>query len=298
MVRANVHRLALALTLAACGGPARGLPDYSELLLAGVEPSEEAERVAAHLARAGFEEAARAEVGGVIALLMVRPADGLHAVRIVTPRGVTVALEAAPEATGPDTVAAMRGTLTLDPRSGEDLDRDGRNDLLVVRSEPGRSCWLLLAVTGAREVEALGVDPSDLDAGLCLEDLRDVNDDGTIEAIVAVRAPSLARTRMPRAELPLERDEAGTYRRVPPAVSFLAGETARLDAALAQARAEGNAEACYTLAIERALLLRAAGRSLEAQLGAFDDAVAETVWPEAFTSALDAARSTIAGGRW
>jgi len=298
MVRTLVHRLALAVTLAACGAPVRGLPDYSEYLLAGVEPREEAERVAAHLARAGFEEAARAEVGGVIALAMVRPADRLHAVRIITPRGVTVAIEAAPEPTGPDTAAAMRGTLVLDPRSGSDLDGDGRSDLLVVRSEPARSCWLVLAVTNAREVEPLGVDTSDLDRDLCLEDLRDVNDDGTVEAIVGVRATSLARTRVPRAELPLERDEAGTYRRVPPAVSFLSRETARLDAALAAARAEGDAEACYTLAIERALLLRAAGRSVEAQLSAFDEAVAATVWTEGLGEALDAARLAIASGRY
>ncbi len=276
----------------------RGLPDDSEYLVAGVEPREEAERVAAHLARAGFEETARAEVGGVIAVAMVRPTDRLHVLRVITPRGVTVALEAAPEASSAETAAAMRGRLAIDPRSGADLDGDGRVDLLVVRSEPTRSCWLLLAVTEAREVEALGVDTSDLDAGLCLEDLRDVNDDGTIEAIVGVRAPSLARTRIPRAELPLERDEAGTYRRVPPAVAFLSRETARLDAALARARAEGDAEACYTLAVERALVLHAAGRSVEAQLAAFDEAVAATVWPEGLGGALDGARLAIAAGRF
>lgn len=293
-----LRALLLGVLLASCASARPALPDYSEYLVAGVDPPHEADRVVAHLARAGFVEAARAEVSGVVALAFLREADQLYAVRVVGHRGVTIALEASPGTASAEAAAAMRGTLALDPRSGGDLDGNGTLDVLVVRREAERTCWLVLGVTDEGEAEPLVVDAADLDDDVCIEDLRDVNDDGTIEVIVGVWAEGLARSTTPRAELPLERDESGTYRRVPPAVAFVTAETQQSDAALAACRAATDAERCYTLAVERALFQRVLGRSVEAQVAAFDEATTGTVWPEELVEPLTEARSRIALGLW
>ena len=294
LARALSFLLALASFEAGCGA-ARELPDYSELLVAGVEPPAEAERVIAFLGHAEFELVERVEAGPVIALGFFRARDEHRAVRVVTRRGVSVVLDSHAE----DGITVSAGSIELDAaRSGGDLDADGRTDVLVVRREAHRTCLLVLEVDDEGEVTPLTVDARDLDPSVCLESLRDVNGDGVPEALVAVYAHRLARTRLPRAELPLERDEAGIYRRTPPAVSFLTAEGSRIDAALALARRERDPEACLTLAVERALLVFAAGRPLEGQLEAFDGSIASTVWPERFSPILAATRGAIASGRW
>lgn len=276
--------------LLACGGPARTLPDYSELLHAGVVPTDEAERVVAFLGRAEFELSSRAEVGPVIALGFLRARDGHRAVRVVTPEGVALALDSHAE----DGVTPSAGAIQIDEASsGTDLDADGHPDILVVREEPLRRCLLVIEVAEDGAVAPLRVDATDLDPSVCLESLRDVDGDGAPEAIVALyRDVGTARTA--RAELPLERDEAGLYRRTPPAVAFLSTETSRLDAALVAARNAGDAEECLTLAVERALLFLGAGRNTTAQVQAFDDATASTVWPEGYGERLSEVRRAIA----
>lgn len=294
LARALPLFIALASLEVGCG-VARTLPDYDELLVAGVDPPAEAERVIAFLARAEFELVERVEAGPVIALGFRRARDEHRAVRVVTRRGVSVVLDSHAE----DGITVSAGAIELDAaRSGGDLDADGRTDLLVVRPEAHRTCLLILEVDDEGEVAPLTVDARDLDPSVCLESLRDVNGDGVPEALVALYAHGLARTRLPRAELPLERDEAGIYRRTPPAVSFLEAEVRRIDGALVLARQAEDPEACFTLAVERALLAFAAGRALDAQLEAFDRSIASTVWPERFSPILAETRRAIANGRW
>lgn len=282
----------LAVTLTACGAPRR-LPDYSELLLAGVEPAEEAERVIAYLGHAELRLVERVEVGGVIALGFHRARDEHRAVRVVTPAGVSLSLDSHAE----DGVTASAGPIVLDrARSGRDLDGDGHLDIVVARSEPHRTCMLVIDVHEDGRLAPLRVDAIDLPPDVCLEELEDLTGDGTTEALVGIYAPELARRRAPRAPLPLERDEAGVYRRTPPAVAFLEERTARIDAALARARRAEDHDECLTLSVERALLLTAAGQSVERQLAAFDEAIAATVWPEAMSPELDRARAVLSRG--
>jgi len=284
--------LALTVMLAGCG-PARGLPDYSELLLAGVVPEEEAERVTAYLERAELRLVARVDVGGAIALGFHRERDHHRAIRVITPDGVSLSLESHPD----DGVTPSAGPIELDlDRSGHDLDGDHRLDIVVNRTEPHRTCMLVIEVTEDGHLEPLRVDAIDLPPDVCLEALEDLTGDGTMEAIVGTYAPDLALTRWPRAPMPLERDEAGVYRRTPPAVAFLETRTAHIDAALAAARRAEDHPECLTLAIERALLLTAAGQSIERQLTAFDEAIGSTVWPEGMAAELDRTRALLARG--
>lgn len=289
----------LALTLvalaAACGGPSRGLPDYAEYLQAGVVPTEEAERVIAFLGRSDLVLVDRIEVGPAIALGFARESDGARAVRVVTPTGVSFGLESSPVSVR----EPYRGDVVIDPRSGGDLDADGRPDVVVARVEPHRSCLLVIGVAPEGELQVLEVDARDLDGGTCLEALRDVDGDGRMEAIVALYgSPPGAGARSPRAELPLERDEAGVYRRAPPSVAFLATEAARIDGELARARAASAPDEVLVLAVERAFVLFAAGRAMEEQVAAFDDAVSTTVWPEGYRARIETTRAAIAAASY
>ena len=82
----------LPLLLAGCA-PARPVMDPLDYLAVGVDPSEEAERAAKQLGRAGFVVDQRVEGGGAIAIAARRRRDGATAVRVITRRGVVVGLD-------------------------------------------------------------------------------------------------------------------------------------------------------------------------------------------------------------
>jgi hypothetical protein len=75
-------------------GPERPVQDPLDYLAAGVDPVEEADRVALQLGRAGFVVDKRLESSGAVALAARRLRDGASAVRIITLRGVALGLDA------------------------------------------------------------------------------------------------------------------------------------------------------------------------------------------------------------
>jgi len=83
----------IVVLLASCA-PSNPPFDPLDYLAAGVDPAEEADRVALQLGRAGFVVDRRLEGGGAVALAARRRRDGASAVRVVTRRGVVVALDA------------------------------------------------------------------------------------------------------------------------------------------------------------------------------------------------------------
>ncbi len=294
-MRARVAVVVIAAAagwLGACTPRASLLPDYSELLAAGVDPAVEADVVIATLSRAGYALDERADGAGFVALGFVRAEAGHRAIRVVTSRGVAFALDS-----GPLDPGGVPGDVHVEvSRSGTDVDGEGRADVVVSRREPGRSCLLVLSLTDDGGLDALRVDAAGLEPDACLEAFEDVDGREGAEAIVRVRAPALMRARMPTADVPLERDEAGVYGLRPPPVAHLARVRARLAEDLETARRQLDEEAAYTLAVEAALVARAAGESLALQLAAFDAAIAPVVWSEVMAEAVRAARGYVARG--
>jgi hypothetical protein len=86
--------IAWLVALAAGCAPERPVQDPLDYLAAGVDPAEEADRVALQLGRAGFVVDKRLEGGGAVALAARRLRDGATAVRIITRRGVALGLDA------------------------------------------------------------------------------------------------------------------------------------------------------------------------------------------------------------
>lgn len=289
---AVVVAVAGAACLSACAPRSSLLPDYSELLAAGVEPTEEADAVIAALSRAGYALDERADGEGFVALGFARADEGHRAVRVVTRRGVAFALDSGTLDPGGPPGDVHVEALPI----GTDVDGDGRADVVVSRREARRSCLLVLALTEDGGLDALRVDAAGLEPDACLEAFEDVDGRAGAEAIVRVRAPGLRRARTPTADVPLERDEAGVYGLRPPPVAYLARVRQRLSAALDAARARLDEEEAYTLAVEAALVSRAAGEAPALQLAAFDAAVSTIVWSEAMAEAVRAARAYVVRG--
>lgn len=284
--------LALVALFAGCGAARPALPESDELLFVGVDPQVEATALIDGLAQDGYRQTQRVEGTGWVAFAMTRE-DGASVARLVTRRGVVVALDESPSP-----LAHTRGLLDVEPSppSGTDVDGDGTIDVVLARAETDRRCLLLVHLGEDGAASPLAIDPEGLAADACLEAFRDVDGNSDPEAIVRVRAYGLARSGIPTADLPLERDEAGVYRAVGPAARFVADERRTREARLMRARAAPAPEEVYTLAVELALLVHVSGETAERQLEAFDAALTGVVLTEELVVAVHRARGLIAAG--
>jgi len=280
--------------VAGCGGAPPAERDPADYLAVGVDPSVEAHTLETSLAASSYRVTSEVTGEGWTAFAMTRE-DGASLARVVTHRGVVVAVDELPTPLAP-----ARGVLSVEPSppSGTDVDRDGTSDVVLARQERDRRCLMMLGIDADGGGHALVVDAANLASDLCVEDVRDVDGNEAPEAIVRVRARSLARQAIPVADLPLERDATGVYRRVDPAERFVADERRTRAARLAIARAAPDAEAVYTIALELALVAYAAGEAPDAQVQAFDDAMSGVVLDVDLLTAVHFARGEIAAGRF
>lgn len=279
-----------ALT-AGCGAAARAERDPTDYLAVGVDPAVEAQTLADALAADGFRRTELVTGGGWVAFAMTRE-DGASLARVVAAPGVVVALDEVPSALAP-----ARGVLGVAPDVTGDVDGDGTPDVVLVRREASRTCWMVVGIDPDGTARPLVVDTANLGGDVCLEDVRDVDGNEMPEAIVRLRARALARASIPTADLPLERDATGVYRRVDSPARFVADERAARQARLVAARAVPDAEAVYTAAVELALVAFAAGDASDVQLQAFDDAMEGVVLDVDMLTAVHYARGEIAAGR-
>ncbi len=266
--------------------------DPTDYLAVGVEPRVEARTLEDGLAHDGYRLASEASGEGWSAFAMTR-SDGSSLARVVSRRGVVVALDE-----GPTPVAPARGLLAVDAgASGTDVDHDGTPDVVLARQETGRACLLLVGIDADGGARPLVVDTANLALDVCLEAVRDVDGNDAPEAIVRVRSPALARATIPVADLPLERDATGVFRRVDPAARFVADERAARQARLTAARSAPDAEAVYAAAVELALVSFVAGEASDVQVTAFDEAMSGVVLDVDLLTAVHFARAEIAAGR-
>lgn len=293
-------RLATLLSTAfwaiGCGGSGSRLPDYTEFLQAGVDPGAEADALASGLERAGFVIATRVETERWVALEARRGGDeGQRAIRVVTSRGAALVLDSHE----PDGLLPRHGRIELlpSPRApSHDLDGDRRDEVLVGAWHGAQRCVLPFRVAEDGTIAPVPPELDVLGAGACIESFRDVDGDDRLEAIAVVRLPALARAEVPAVEAPLVRGQSGAFRAGPAPVRFVAEERARRERALDVAVRELDREEVYRLALELAALVRIAGSGRDAQLAAFDGAIARIVLDEAMAADVRRAREVIAHG--
>lgn len=126
--------------------------------------------------------------------------------------------------------------------------------------------------------------------------MLDLDGDGTAEAYVVVRAPSLAapRTASPAVRVPLAPGPRGFVYVAPPALHWQRERSVRADL-LVRAREARDFAAAHTLGVELALVARLAGERASAQLAAYDASIAGLTVRDNQQPLVDAAHAALAG---
>lgn len=284
----------LPMLVCACGGasPPREDPALA-FLQVGVDPYEEARAVEESLSRAGWELCEWIEGRTFVALAMVQPDRGERAVRIVTRRGIAMTMDV------PGDQSAQPVGL-LDPAEGEggqDLDGDGREEVVLWRWDPvrRRRCLAVARVVAEGYVVPVPAELEGLGGQACIESLRDVGGDGRPEALVTWRLDEHARASVPAVQVPLAWRDDGFVPAPRGMDAWWDAERTRREEELARARAARDVETSYTLAVELAAIARARGEPVRAQVLAFDEALRGLVLTEAQAEALRETRDRIAG---
>jgi len=246
--------LALCSALACgCGGAPTLRPDGSELLTVGVDPVAVIDEATSRLASLPCRPRWGSRTPR-FATAAFGAAVGRGARRVGTGGGVGLAIDATLD---------EAATLSLDPRTGTDLDADGAGDVVIVRAEPARACFALANVDPEGVFRPIPTDARGLDPRGCIEQLVDLDHDGRVEALVPTRASGLGDP-SPSISEPLTLREDGAFARGLWPEGFARDEVARREAALEVAIDRGDVPTVLRLAIELAWIVRARGGDVAA----------------------------------
>ncbi|MEC7524811.1 MAG: VCBS repeat-containing protein [Myxococcota bacterium] len=290
MTRWGASIVCVALCSLGCGGGSRSLR-LEDWVRVGVDPRAEAEAIERALTDAGWSLATRREAPDFVALAFTR--DEQRAIRLVTRRGVVLALDSHEL----DGLRIRHGLVSLPEPPREDLDGDGRPDLLIAREEADAPrCLAVVRVDEEGRAASLPIAGDALATGACASELVDVDGDGELEAVVALRWPELAMEgEVPAVEAPLVLSSEGWRPDGLPATHRDAELAPRL-AALERARAELDVPQAARLGVELAALAHLAGAAMSAQVERFDAALAGMVLSEAEAARAAEIRGAIAAG--
>ena len=215
-------------------------------LRVGADLDEEAEATSRNLERAGFGVRARVRGERFRAVGAAMPGDSATAVRVITRRGVVLALDAP----GPHRAYdVFLSTAHCESRGcPPDPDGDGDEEVVIgTRDELyARRCLALVRVDGEGSVREVRIQLDEYDEALptdaCLEQLVDLDADGTFEGLARVRLPSLALGDVPLVPWVLGHTRDGSWGPVP-ARGFYADEIERREFIVNETEAEVRAEA-------------------------------------------------------
>lgn len=283
---------ALGLLLCvACGGTTNE-QNTPELNL-GVSMDAEARAIVAALERVGYVVDARIDATRFIAIGMHR-GQTQTLVRVVTSRGVAFSVEG--DTAGLPATPPIRLVV---PEVGEERLR-ASSDVVVATPDAAleRTCLRILSVRDDDSVRDVPLRLAGLPRDACIEELRDVDEDSTLEAIVVWRAYSLARSDTPSLRVPLARD-AGTGGLSSSRVAFAQyfDRLARqCDAVIEDARQHANVERAYTRAVELAMLVLFRTQSVETALRSLTTTLSGFVLSESVARSVQDARDAISRG--
>ncbi len=255
----------------------------------GVDPEAEAAEVEAGLAAAGWARTQRVAGSGYVALGFTRGEE--RAIRVVTARGVTAALDSHEG----DGVRVRHGAVRLDERE-PDVDGDGSPEVVIARDAEDGPCLAVLRIGEAGQVTLAPDDAEALQPGSCVGALRDVDGDGVVEALARLRWPEVAvGAEVAEVEAALVLEE-GAWRSRGAPTGYAEAERERRAEALARARAARDLPRALRLAVELAALAHLDGATVSAQVERFDASLDGLVLTEEVSVAVDAARALIASG--
>ncbi len=260
----------------------------------GVDPESEAAAEIATLEGAGYRTVDRIDGDGFVAVGFVREGDGRRAVRVVTRLGVAVALDSHET----DGVRVRHGTVRLvDLHAPEnDVDRDGHPEVVVARAGDEGECVAVVRIDDEGRVGPVPIGADAVSPGSCASELRDVDGDGALEAIVALRWPDLAIDgEVPSLRVALV-PRAGGWPADAMPVAYEAAEREAREAALVVARRERRVSRASRIGVEPAALANLRGAPVAAQVARYDEALSGLVLEPEERDRIEAVRGVIAAG--
>jgi hypothetical protein len=290
--------MSLLLGLCACASSSPAPVFHDEKYLRfGVDQNEEADAVIESQKARDYALGFRLNGQYFTALGFVDAHGRSSAVRILTARGTAVALDSRPE--GQIQPAATYALLAPPIADTFDADHDGFDEVFVEERTPGKTCLQVYRVRDVGYVDRVVVEARVFGQDVCPTAAVDLNGDGTVELLTELELQGFPRASggapARRVLLPLWADQHRFVARAGTAAqrAWLAQARTRREAELEQARGRLDVPSCYGLAIELAALVYLDGGDREAQLGAFDRALAGLVLQPAQAAVNVRARARI-----
>ncbi len=272
--------LLLGIWSCASAGPGPHFSD-GQFLRFGVDPNEEASAVIESQKARNYVVAQRVFGRHFSALGFMDKGGKSSAVRILTVRGIVIALDSRDETpVGP----AVRYALLAAPfEETHDVDRDGFEEVLVEERSGGGACLRLYRVRDVGFVDPVPIDTRVLGQNICARAASDLNGDGVLELTTEIELTGFLSAAgldvAPHLQIPLWADQHRFAARTETEAqrSWLRGERARREAELQRARSKLDVTLSYVLGIELAALAHLERADPSAQVGAFDRALAGLV---------------------
>ncbi|MBK8173046.1 MAG: hypothetical protein IPK60_22310 [Sandaracinaceae bacterium] len=291
MIRA-AHLLTFVWVAAACG-EAAPVRSPLETLAVGVNIHDESEEIVRGLVSAGYVVDERIDAVRFTAIGLHR-GDSATAVRVVTARGVAYSID------GDDDITRRSPRVSLvRPPANDERMRSATEIVIGVHDQDlDRTCLQILTLTVEDTIVAVPVRAGASTPGACIESLRDVDDDGALEAMVVYRAIDLARADAPTVELPLTRDPGfgGLSESHYAFPTYFRREAERRERELSAARAHLDVERAYVIGIEMAIVALTRGAAPTAAEQLFDDALRGLVLSESQAHSVAAVRALLHRG--
>jgi hypothetical protein len=243
----------------------------------GVDPNREAESVIASQRERGYPLAVRVLGQHFTALGFMDKGGRSNTVRVLTQRGIAVALDSRPQ-----TLLQSAVTYALiqpEVVGSHDVDGDGFEEIVIEERSGAKSCLRLYRVRDVGFVDPVGMDTRLLGQEFCADSVIDLDRDGVIELVAELDLTGFVRfganAAGPHLQLPLWAAQHRFVARAGSAAqkAWLAQERARREAELQRARGRLDSANSYALAIELAALAHLEGSDPATQLGAFDRAL-------------------------
>lgn len=266
----------LLLGMVGCSStPAEPLFHDDKYLRFGVDPNAEANAVIESQKERSYRLSQRL-VGQHFTALGFRDKGGRSsAVRILTVRGIGVALDRQPQS---PVQPAKSYALVAPPIQGtHDADHDGFEEVFVEEQTQGDVCLRVYRVRDVGFIDPVVVDSQVLGQEICPNAAIDLDRDGVIELSTELELggfPS-AGGAVPHVRVPLWADQHRFVARPGsgPQQAWLARERASRELELERARARRDIASCYVFGVELAALAYLERSDPAAQLAAFDRAL-------------------------
>ena len=294
VVLRTVHLIAL---LAGCASTPRApLFNDAQYLRFGVDPRSEADTLVRNYAEQGERLALRVVGKDFTALGFMDRSGRATRARIVTLRGIALALDPEPES--PLHVPSRYALLASPLPDTHDADRDGFEEVFVEQRKPGETCLAVFRVRDVGYVDRLETRIRAFDRDHCASSVADFDQDGKVELYVEVELVDFELPHPPTLRLALWPDQhrfnpQGTSNQL---ARYVAAQQAAREIDLDQARATKDSVSARRLAVELAALTQVLGLPKQDQLAQFDRALesfslnaADQAWSQAAREHIAAA---------